>query len=244
MMHRHIYQVLIILKIIINFLKTLDFILIYYLYGHSNKEEPIMYLKCNMYHINTLSIIIYYKVLENGSYPRQFYIAKSFHGMVPCHHLQFSTAILQEQEQATMRFSHRPQQHLHPIQFLVLASRICCRLGTRKPYVANREFQKYFGVQPVVCSDLWRIAPFPAGTQPIHLLWALMFLWTYPTEPVICSLLGVSEKTFRKRAWPVIERIATASSSVVSHGSSLLCAVHQTISLNYLSDTSTQSLSQ
>ena len=50
-----------------------------------------------------------------------------------------------------------------------------------------------------------------------HLLWALMLLKTYETEPGIASWVGgIDEKTLRKWAWVFIEEISFLEPEVVS----------------------------
>lgn len=115
---------------------------------------------------------------------------------------------------ANMLVRLRPQ---HPVQFLLLSSGIASSVFSGKHIRAsNRDFRLHFGVPPIVCSDVWRRGSFKKGTKPIHLLWALLWMFTYVTEKVLCRLIGVTEKTFRKWGFPLIERIAAIGTGVVS----------------------------
>jgi hypothetical protein len=48
------------------------------------------------------------------------------------------------------------------------------------------------------------------------LLWALLFLFTYMTQPLLCSMVGATDKTFRKWAMPIVQSIRALAPSVVS----------------------------
>ena len=80
----------------------------------------------------------------------------------------------------------------------------------------SRQFRAHFGVSPLVRSIVWSMVleSLPHGAQPIHLLWALLFLKVYATEHVRKSMTGANEKTFRKWSWAILE--ATANLGVVS----------------------------
>ena len=53
--------------------------------------------------------------------------------------------------------------------------------------------------------------------KPTHLLWALLFLKTYSTEPTLASRVGgVDEQTFRKWAWFYLEGITRLKPKLVS----------------------------
>jgi hypothetical protein len=108
-------------------------------------------------------------------------------------------------------------RNLHPVQFLFLARRFSSRIFSgRRIGASNQEFRWHFGVPPVVCSDVWRIGSFQAGTRPVYILWALLFMFTYMTETILCSMIGVDPKTFRKWVWPVIHSIAAVAPRIVS----------------------------
>jgi hypothetical protein len=111
----------------------------------------------------------------------------------------------------------RVNRHLHPVHFLLLTRQIASRVFGRKSIPTSyKDFLGNFGVSPTVCSDVWRRANFKNGTQPIHILWALLFLFTYLTETLLCSLIGTARMTFRKWAWPVVQSISALGPDVVS----------------------------
>ena len=62
-----------------------------------------------------------------------------------------------------------------------------------------------------------------SGVQPKHLLWTLLFLKTYATEPILCALVGgVDEKTFRTKVWFLVCEIALLADHLVSKTTRLL----------------------
>lgn len=63
-----------------------------------------------------------------------------------------------------------------------------------------RRFRAYFGTSPSVCSSAWNMLADvrPDNSKPEHLLWALLSLKQYCIESVNSTLIGVTEKTFRK----------------------------------------------
>jgi hypothetical protein len=81
---------------------------------------------------------------------------------------------------------------------------------------SDRDFRALFGVGPGVVCQLWQRCSFPPKTMPKHLLWALLFLKTYATEPVLCSIVGTTRKTFRKWSWPIVKAIAAEAADIVS----------------------------
>jgi hypothetical protein len=81
----------------------------------------------------------------------------------------------------------------------------------------DRDFTTLFGISAKVCSVVWNLCDFPSGTEPIHLLWAFLFLKVYATEPVLISIVyGPTRKTFRKCVWTIIDELAANAPSVVS----------------------------
>lgn len=66
-----------------------------------------------------------------------------------------------------------------------------------------RRFKSFFGVTPPVCSIIWQRIKnrAPAGSQPKHLLWCLLFLKQYGIEHTRRSILDADEKTIRKWTW-------------------------------------------
>jgi hypothetical protein len=88
----------------------------------------------------------------------------------------------------------------------------------------GRDFRSLFGLSANVCSVVWNLCDFPTGTEPVHLLWALLFMKVYGTEPVLIAIVGTgpNRKTFRKWVWGVIEEIAAKAPTVVSSKCCLL----------------------
>jgi hypothetical protein len=90
-----------------------------------------------------------------------------------------------------------------------------------------RFFRALFGTTPDMCARLWKMlspetnADFGNGVHPKHLLWGLMLLKVYGTEPVLASLAGGCDvQTFRKWAWQFVHAIASLSDTVVRTGQS------------------------
>jgi len=63
-----------------------------------------------------------------------------------------------------------------------------------------RKFRAFFGTSPLVCAVAWDIISMarPRKSTPQHLLWALLLLKRYDIESINATLVGVSDKTFRK----------------------------------------------
>lgn len=77
-------------------------------------------------------------------------------------------------------------------------------------YVGMSRFIAFFGVSPSICAKAWHHLKdvLPPDYKENHLLWALLFLKCYNTEHVNRSIPGCDEKTFRKRVWVVVEKLA------------------------------------
>ena len=86
-----------------------------------------------------------------------------------------------------------------------------------KIILSDRVFRSSFGASIVVIRKLWKLCSFLPGTQPKHMLWALLFMKTYDTGPNISRQVGASEKTVRKFVWDnVIKEIAAHAAELVS----------------------------
>lgn len=81
---------------------------------------------------------------------------------------------------------------------------------TESTSVSKRRFRACFGVNPKICAILWDLIrpEVPRTTHPNHLLWGLMFLKVYGTEPIHASIVGANEKTFRKWQWLIITALS------------------------------------
>ena len=97
-----------------------------------------------------------------------------------------------------------------PITFRYLASGMTNRAVGLHSISEERRFRALFGITLEHCYVLWRKiqGTLPEGSQPTHLLWALLLLKTYATEDVLCTIIQVDAKTFRKWSWIIISSIS------------------------------------
>ena len=97
---------------------------------------------------------------------------------------------------------------------------------TRSKVVTLRRFKSHFGVAPDVVACTWELLieskfvrqrlPGLAPPNPVHLLWALMFLKRYDTMDVLAAALDIDEDTLRKWAFFYLEAGAELDREVVS----------------------------
>jgi hypothetical protein len=84
----------------------------------------------------------------------------------------------------------------------------------------NRAFRAHFGVDSLVCSYIWAMlkahSKLPKAAEPKHLLWALMWLKLYKSEPAMVSIAKVHSNTFRKWVWKMVIGISDLYRTVVS----------------------------
>jgi len=88
----------------------------------------------------------------------------------------------------------------------------------------KERFSSWFGTGSIVVALTWCRLHFSGWlskthdvSRPVHLLWALLFLQTYATEPTLAAQVGgVDKKTFQKWAWFYLEGVANLASKVVS----------------------------
>jgi hypothetical protein len=75
-----------------------------------------------------------------------------------------------------------------------------------------RDWKALFGCSPLICDMIWGTLEkqilLPPKKEPVHLLWALLFLKTYRTEAVCGSVVGKTVKTYRDHVWPMVEAIS------------------------------------
>ena len=97
------------------------------------------------------------------------------------------------------------------------------KLGKNSP--EDVRFHAFYGAPAIAVLDAWHKlmyhALLPKGGWFFHLLWALMFMKLYGTEPEMCANAGgscgaIDPKTFRKWVWPFIEALAELQYKVVS----------------------------
>lgn len=89
---------------------------------------------------------------------------------------------------------------------------------------SERGYKAKFGASPDVCCDLWeRLQPTrPKKSLPKHLLWAMLFLKLYATEPVLSDMVGTTRKTFRHWSWRLVQSIQKLKPRVVSQSFQML----------------------
>ena len=83
-----------------------------------------------------------------------------------------------------------------------------------------RRFKAFFGVKPAISSDVWSLLVghnlTPPKAEPMHLLWALLFLKVYGTEEVNAGLIGHDPDTIRKWVWLMVKALHDLSKQLVS----------------------------
>ena len=91
----------------------------------------------------------------------------------------------------------------------------CFPSGNERDF--NARWHSHFYAEPKVCADVWSHldidddldAPDDRIAEPSHLLWCLLLLKTYETEPVLSGLCGgIDEDTFSKWVWHFIEKVS------------------------------------
>lgn len=84
----------------------------------------------------------------------------------------------------------------------------------------TKKFHSLFGTSPLVCSIIWKKLIeynfLPRKSCPFHMLWALLFLKLYNNESTLSSIVGTSNRTFRKWSWMFVIAIHKLQSFVVS----------------------------
>ena len=98
-------------------------------------------------------------------------------------------------------------------QFLRLGNDILQRKRNEAKFSERIRYRATFGVSPQIVAWLWgainSMEELLNGAKPVHLLWGLMFLKLYCSEPVLAALAGgVHEQTYRKWSWYFVEQIA------------------------------------
>jgi hypothetical protein len=75
------------------------------------------------------------------------------------------------------------------------------RKALRKNSLSVRQFISHYGVTPRMAAIIWtkliNDRTLPAKARPKHLLMTLLWMKTYGTETTCCTLMGISENTFR-----------------------------------------------
>lgn len=105
-----------------------------------------------------------------------------------------------------------------PEAFLSVAQDIMGTSHRHSRVVEAIRFRALFGVNHQVCAALWEKIgqKLLQGACLRHLLWSLLFLKVYATEPVNRQLTGADEKTFRKWSWKFVQLVSDLE--IVSYG--------------------------
>jgi hypothetical protein len=109
-----------------------------------------------------------------------------------------------------------------PEEFLELGEKMIYHRPRLGQHARRGRYRAHFGVDPWLVSYLWHLImtyapqPFPPGLKSKHLLWGLLFLKLYNSEPVNCLVADCDEKTFRKWVWIILEALADLEPYVVS----------------------------
>lgn len=84
----------------------------------------------------------------------------------------------------------------------------------------------HFNAEPEVCFDVWQRLlednDDMENERPCHLLWALLYLQVYSTEPVLSGMCGCDEETFRSHVDTIVQKISFLEPDVVSCCSRML----------------------
>jgi len=104
--------------------------------------------------------------------------------------------------------------------FYDLGMRLINRHPTYRSESGDRAFRSFFGVSPSIVVRCWDLLK-PTildlrGVQPVHLLWACMFLKVYGPECTLSAIAKASEKTYRKWVWNIIYAFSNLEPIVVS----------------------------
>ena len=94
-----------------------------------------------------------------------------------------------------------------------------------KEHANIKRFKEHYGISPLTCHQIWEslrnsiddsIKLHPKA-KPIHLLLAIVHLWSYPTEANLASQFGMASKnTCRKWRRLYVEKLASLFPSLVS----------------------------
>jgi len=125
-----------------------------------------------------------------------------------------------------------PARLIQPDEFIRHGEVILRRTEIIHGEVFKRRWKATFGASPEVISKLWYLCDpvnhLPNGVEPVHILWAMLFLKLYMSESVHAQMVGgVDEKTFRKWSGLFIDLMSYQESKVVSTSrnySGVLCA--------------------
>lgn len=96
------------------------------------------------------------------------------------------------------------------VYFEIIAAHIDGTSYTKPTTVLNRRFRAIYGISARVCALIWDliVREVPSNADPHHLLWGLMFLKIYGSEPVSAAIVRVDGKTMRKWHWIIVAALA------------------------------------
>ena len=107
-----------------------------------------------------------------------------------------------------------------PTDFESLGRQLAGYSRSTSARIRHERFNACYGVNSIIVSVVWSMlidnqfcSPSP---NPVHILWALLFLKLYDTTPKLAALAGCDEKTFRKWSWFYVGAIASLHHLVVS----------------------------
>ena len=101
--------------------------------------------------------------------------------------------------------------------FLSLGLHLCNRSNINGKQEQHRIFKAHFAVSPLVCLKAWGLiceyrkefGKYPRNLrEPKHLLWALYFIKVYNTNKCCETWADATDKTFRCRAWDILEQLS------------------------------------
>lgn len=114
------------------------------------------------------------------------------------------------------------QVRVDPTAFLELGRRLMGLRGHLRRQEQLRRFKSHFGTTDVRCTLIWNMLRADdnarrvlQGARPEHLLWGLMLIKTYDTEPILAGKAGCDEKTFRKWASRFVQGLSFLLPKVV-----------------------------
>lgn len=107
----------------------------------------------------------------------------------------------------------QPRRVLNGHVFSTVANNILQHAHGLTVMTSERRFRSLFGINADMCAIAWNysIPRLPRNAEPMHLLWALMFLKVYASETVHSRLARCDEKTFRKWSWLFIKLLSDLS---------------------------------
>ena len=108
------------------------------------------------------------------------------------------------------------------IAFITLAAFVTHREDNFDTQAAKLQFRRAFGVSADLASIVWGVVvlehlhQIDVAVEPIHLLWALLFLKQYLTGLMLKAVTGKTRKTAMKYIWAMVGVMAQMADSMVS----------------------------